>query len=220
MAPGAGGAARQVVLRYVLASSLPTVSIADGAAVEGNSGTSVAALTVTMSAPSATDVTMSFATSNGTATAGADYQPVASGFVLIPAGADQCAGAGHAHRRHQLRSRRDGDRHPVESARRDARRRHRRPDHPERRADHRRRRRLRDALQHAAERAGAWCPGQRQRHRPARTRRRARVDHAERLAHARRQRRRGLHAEPRFRRRRQLHLSRRHRRSAPATPSP
>ncbi len=87
VAPGAGGAARQVVLRYVLASSLPTVSIADAAAVEGNSGTSVVSLTVSLSAPSATDVIMGVVASNGTAAAGLDYQPIASGFVLIPASA-------------------------------------------------------------------------------------------------------------------------------------
>ena len=87
VAPGAGGVARQVVLRYVLASSLPTVSIADAAAVEGNSGTSVVNLTVSLSAPSATDVIMGVVASNGTAAAGLDYQPIANEFVLIPASA-------------------------------------------------------------------------------------------------------------------------------------
>jgi len=86
VAPGAGGSPRQVVLRYVLASSLPTVSIADAAAVEGNSGTSVVNLTVSLSAPSATDVIMGVVASNGTAAAGLDYQPIASGFVPASGG--------------------------------------------------------------------------------------------------------------------------------------
>ena len=51
----------------------PSLSIADTTVAEGNSGTSNATFTVTLSKPSTTPVTVGYATSNGTATAGADY---------------------------------------------------------------------------------------------------------------------------------------------------
>jgi hypothetical protein len=55
----------------------PALSIADASEDEGNSGNSPLAFTVTLSAPSASTVTVNYATANGTATAGtfgsADY---------------------------------------------------------------------------------------------------------------------------------------------------
>src|SRR5437764_5013275 len=51
----------------------PTLSINNVSANEGNSGTTPFTFTVTLSAASASTVTASFATSNGTATAGSDY---------------------------------------------------------------------------------------------------------------------------------------------------
>ena len=52
---------------------------------EGNTGTVNATFTVTLSAASDVDVTVHYATANGTATAGSDYT-AASGDVIIPAG--------------------------------------------------------------------------------------------------------------------------------------
>ena len=52
----------------------PSITIDDIAVVEGNSGTSTALFTVTLSGPSASTVTVQWSTSDGTATAGSDYQ--------------------------------------------------------------------------------------------------------------------------------------------------
>ncbi|OZA95643.1 MAG: hypothetical protein B7X67_25270, partial [Rhizobiales bacterium 39-66-18] len=49
---------------------LPALSVADAAVAEGDSGTSDLAFTVSLSAPSATPVTVSYSTAGGTATAG------------------------------------------------------------------------------------------------------------------------------------------------------
>ncbi|GJF09185.1 hypothetical protein NGTWS1803_13980 [Mycolicibacterium cyprinidarum] len=68
-----------------LAPQLPTVSIADASRSEGGSGTSNLAFTLTLSKASATPVTVNYATSNGTATAGSDYV-AGSGTVTFAAG--------------------------------------------------------------------------------------------------------------------------------------
>ena len=52
---------------------LPSLAISDVSVVEGNSGTTNATLTVTLSAASGRNVTVDFATADGTATAGSDY---------------------------------------------------------------------------------------------------------------------------------------------------
>ncbi len=51
----------------------PSISIADTTVAEGNSGTSNATFTVTLSKAATTPVTVTYATANGTATAGADF---------------------------------------------------------------------------------------------------------------------------------------------------
>ena len=51
----------------------PTLSINDVTVFEGNSGTSIAQFSVTLSATSISAVTVTFATADGTATAGSDY---------------------------------------------------------------------------------------------------------------------------------------------------
>jgi hypothetical protein len=56
------------------AASPPGISINDAAVTEGNSGTTDAIFTVTLSAVSSSTVTVNFATADGTATAGSDYQ--------------------------------------------------------------------------------------------------------------------------------------------------
>src|SRR5206468_2665790 len=67
------------------AAPLPTVSIADVTQAEGNAGTSNAVFTVTLSAASASTVTVQYATANGTATAGSDYTTI-SGTLTFAAG--------------------------------------------------------------------------------------------------------------------------------------
>ena len=56
-----------------VAAQQPTISVQDAVVVEGNAGTTPATFVVSLSAPSSQTVTFSFATSNGTATAGSDY---------------------------------------------------------------------------------------------------------------------------------------------------
>lgn len=55
------------------AVSQPSITIGDASIVEGNSGTKLLSVPLTLSQASATSVTVNFATSNGTATAGSDY---------------------------------------------------------------------------------------------------------------------------------------------------
>ena len=75
---------------------LPSLSISDATVVEGNSGTTNATFTVTLSGPSSSTVTVSATTADITAVAGADYVPLAptttailapgetSGVVVVP----------------------------------------------------------------------------------------------------------------------------------------
>jgi hypothetical protein len=63
----------------------PTLAINDVTINEGNSGTTNATFTITLSAPSGQPVTVNFATDNGTAAAGQDYQ-AANGNVVFPPG--------------------------------------------------------------------------------------------------------------------------------------
>jgi Ca2+-binding RTX toxin-like protein len=65
-----------------LATTSPTISIADTSVAEGDSGTTTATFTVTLSAASSDTVTVDWATANGTATSPADYE-AASGTVTF-----------------------------------------------------------------------------------------------------------------------------------------
>lgn len=66
---------------------LPTLAVADASVTEGTGGgTTPASFVVTLSAAAAQDVTVAYATANGTATAPADYAS-ASGVVTFPPGA-------------------------------------------------------------------------------------------------------------------------------------
>ena len=64
---------------------VPTVSIGPATVVEGHSGTTNAEFPVTLSAATTVPVTVSYATGDGTATAGSDYTAT-SGTLTIPAG--------------------------------------------------------------------------------------------------------------------------------------
>ena len=60
------------------------LSIGDTTATEGTAGSSTAVFTVTLSAPSATAVSVSYATVDGTARAGSDYQAVSNTLSFAP----------------------------------------------------------------------------------------------------------------------------------------
>src|SRR5438874_1923354 len=68
-----------------LLTPAPNVTISDVQVIEGNTGTRPATFTVILSEPSNQTVTVNYATANGTATAGSDYQS-ASGTLTILAG--------------------------------------------------------------------------------------------------------------------------------------
>ena len=63
----------------------PSMTVANASVAEGDSGTKDLAFTVTLSSASNTDVTVKYATANGTATAGSDYTAT-NGTLTIPAG--------------------------------------------------------------------------------------------------------------------------------------
>jgi chitinase len=66
-------------------SSNPALAISDVSTLEGNTGTTAFVFTVSLSAPSNQAVTVNYATADGSAAAGSDYQ-AASGTLTIPAG--------------------------------------------------------------------------------------------------------------------------------------
>ncbi|GAY13895.1 cellulase family glycosylhydrolase [Mycobacterium sp. shizuoka-1] len=86
--PGALGAApTNLKVNGVAVSTPPTtpsLSIADTTVAEGNSGTTNATFTVTLSKPATTPVTVSYTTANGTATAGADYTSATGTLTFNP----------------------------------------------------------------------------------------------------------------------------------------
>jgi hypothetical protein len=75
--------------RCVPSTAVPSLSINDVSVVEGNSGTVNAVFAVRLSAPSATVVSVAFATANGTARALSDYQPVKGSLIFAPGQTDQ-----------------------------------------------------------------------------------------------------------------------------------
>ena len=62
----------------------PSVSIADASMAEGNSGTTPATFTVTLSAPSGKTVTVAYSTGNGTATAPDDFHATSGAVTFLP----------------------------------------------------------------------------------------------------------------------------------------
>src|SRR5262245_13948791 len=70
----------------VAAQTPPSISVRDAVVVEGNAGTTQATFVVALSAPSAQSVSFSFATANGTATAGSDYVGTSGGPLTFAPG--------------------------------------------------------------------------------------------------------------------------------------
>lgn len=68
-----------------VSNGLPTISIADASVNEGDSGTTSLNFTVTLSAPASSSVSVDYATSDGSATAGSDYT-ASNGTLTILAG--------------------------------------------------------------------------------------------------------------------------------------
>jgi probable HAF family extracellular repeat protein len=62
----------------------PTLTINNASVIEGNSGTANAVFTVTLSAVSTVPVTVTYATADGTATAGSDYQAASGTLTFAP----------------------------------------------------------------------------------------------------------------------------------------
>ena len=68
----------------VAAQQSPSISVRDGVAVEGNSGTTQATFIVALSGPTSQSVSFSFATANGTATAVSDYIATSGALTFAP----------------------------------------------------------------------------------------------------------------------------------------
>src|SRR6185436_19547566 len=64
----------------------PSISVRDVVVSEGNSGTTQATFVVALSGASSQSVSFSFATANGTATAGSDYTATSGGPVTFAPG--------------------------------------------------------------------------------------------------------------------------------------
>jgi len=79
-----------VMISLLLAASIdvaaqsPSISVRDVVVVEGNAGTTQATFVVALSASSSQSVSCSFATANGTATAGSDYVATSGALTFAP----------------------------------------------------------------------------------------------------------------------------------------
>ena len=81
-----GGRSDRATVTITNDDDKPGISIAPASAPEGDSGSGSIAFTVTLASPAAEAVTVNYATSDGTATAGQDYTAISNGSVTIPAG--------------------------------------------------------------------------------------------------------------------------------------
>lgn len=81
----ADGTATGTITNDDVAATLPTLAIGDASVTEGNDGTAYLSFTVTLSKAAASAVSVTYASANGTATAGQDYQAV-SGTLTFAAG--------------------------------------------------------------------------------------------------------------------------------------
>lgn len=79
-----GKSATRVSVFHVAAKSEPSLSIADASVVEGNSGTTTLPFAVTLSASTSRVVSVTYATSDGTATAPGDYAAATGTLTFQP----------------------------------------------------------------------------------------------------------------------------------------
>jgi hypothetical protein len=84
-AGGVGTSAARTVTVANTGTTLPSLSIADASIAEGHSGKALLAFTLTLSAASTSDVSVSYATSDGTAASGSDFTAT-SGSITLSAG--------------------------------------------------------------------------------------------------------------------------------------
>jgi hypothetical protein len=68
----------------IVNDDLPTLSVTDASIAEGNEGARSVSFTVTLSAPYDVPVTVNYATADGTATAGSDYQAASGTLTFAP----------------------------------------------------------------------------------------------------------------------------------------
>ncbi len=80
----ADGSAVGTITNDDVAVVVPTLTVADATVAEGNSGTKVMSFTVTLSSARPARWTVAYATSNGTATAGSDYQAATGTLTFAP----------------------------------------------------------------------------------------------------------------------------------------
>jgi aryl-phospho-beta-D-glucosidase BglC (GH1 family) len=78
------GTAVGTIINDDVAAPPPSITISNASVAEGNSGTNNATFTVTLSNAASTPVTVAYATSNGTATAGADYTATSGTLTFAP----------------------------------------------------------------------------------------------------------------------------------------
>ena len=92
--PTNAGIARSLAAGTILNDDATTASLSIGNVTkpEGNSGSSVASFSVTLSAPSASTVTVHYATGNGTGSAPGDYAAVAGNLSFAPGQASKTIG--------------------------------------------------------------------------------------------------------------------------------
>lgn len=76
--------ANATVVITVVPDTLPLISIANATTTEGNTGTTNLTFQVTLSKTSLQSVTVNYATSNGTATAGSDYSAASGTLTFAP----------------------------------------------------------------------------------------------------------------------------------------
>lgn len=75
-----------LLLATSVAAQQPSISVHEAVVVEGNSGTTQATFVVALSGPASQPVSFTFATANGTATAGSDYVATSGGPVTFAVG--------------------------------------------------------------------------------------------------------------------------------------
>ncbi|MBS9477709.1 Calx-beta domain-containing protein [Ancylobacter radicis] len=80
----ADGTATGTITNDDVAATLPTLAIGDASVAEGNDGTAYLSFTVTLSKAATSAVSVAYASANGTATAGQDYQAVSGTLTFAP----------------------------------------------------------------------------------------------------------------------------------------